>query len=58
MLITQKFIDTYLTDAVYAADKDGWKLHGRIAPDLLFDIKTRKPDPKKVDPKKPDPKKP
>jgi hypothetical protein len=58
MLIGQKFIDDYYADGVYAHSGDGWKLHGRIHPDLLFDIKTRKPDPKKPDPKKPDPKKP
>jgi hypothetical protein len=37
-----KFMDTYFKDGVYAAGADGWKLHGRINPDLLFDIKTRK----------------
>jgi hypothetical protein len=58
MLIGQKFIDAYYADAVYTYGGDGWKLHGRINPDMLFDIKTRKPDPKKPDPKKTDPKKP
>jgi hypothetical protein len=41
MLIGQKFMDAYFADAVYAGSGDGWKLHGRIDPDLLFDIKTR-----------------
>jgi hypothetical protein len=41
MLFGQKFLDTYFTDAVYAGGPDGWKLHGRIDPDLLADIKTR-----------------
>lgn len=40
--IGQKFLDTYFADAVYSNAGDGWKLHGRVNPDLLFDIKTRK----------------
>jgi hypothetical protein len=45
--IGQKFIDTYFKDGVYAGDANGWKLHGRVNPDVLFDIKSRK----KFDPK-------
>jgi hypothetical protein len=41
MLLGQKFMDTYIGDAVYAGTGEGWKLHGRIDPTLLFDIKTR-----------------
>jgi hypothetical protein len=37
-----KFMDTHFKDAVYAGGAEGWKLHGRVSPDLLFDIKTRK----------------
>lgn len=42
MMIGQKFIDTYFVDGVYSHTGDGWKLHGRVNPDLLFDTKTRK----------------
>ena len=42
MLIGQKFLDTYFTDAVYTNAGDAWKLYGRVDPELLFDIKTRK----------------
>jgi hypothetical protein len=42
MMIGQKFIDTYFVDGVYLHAGDGWKLHGRVNPELLFDIKTRK----------------
>jgi hypothetical protein len=41
MLIGQKFIDTYFPDGVYAADAGVWKLHGRVNPELLADVKTR-----------------
>jgi hypothetical protein len=42
-----RFIDTYVTDAVYACGPDGiWRLYGRVKPELLEDIKTRTP-PKK-----------
>jgi hypothetical protein len=41
MLIGQKFIDAYFADGVYAADAAGWKLHGRVNPELLADPKTR-----------------
>ncbi len=41
MLIGQKFIDTYFADGVYAADANGWKLHGRAPAELLMEIKTR-----------------
>ena len=47
MLIGQKFIDAYFTDGVYSNAGDGWKLHGRVNPELLFDIKTRKQPEKK-----------
>ncbi len=42
MHIGQKFMDTYFADAVYAANAEGWKLHGRVNPDLLADTMTRK----------------
>ena len=42
LLIGQKFIDTYFIDGVYTNSSEGWKLHGRTNPELLFDIKTRK----------------
>ena len=45
--IGQKFIDTHFKDGVFAGDANGWKLHGRVNPDVLFDIKSRK----KFDPK-------
>jgi len=41
VLLGQKFMDTYFVDGVYAADATGWKLHGRVDPQLLADIKTR-----------------
>jgi hypothetical protein len=41
MLIGQKFIDTYFADGIYAADANGWKLHGRAPTELLMEIKTR-----------------
>ena len=41
MLIGQKFVDAYFADGVYAGDGTGWKLHGRVDPDLLQDVKTR-----------------
>jgi hypothetical protein len=41
MLLGQKFMDTYFADAVYSGTGEGWKLHGRVDPDLLMDIKTR-----------------
>jgi hypothetical protein len=46
MLVGQKFMDAFFTDGVYAGDANGWKLHGRVDPDLLMDIKTR-PKPQK-----------
>lgn len=46
MLIGQKFMDTYFADAVYTVDASGWKLHGRVNPELLADIKTRPKQPK------------
>lgn len=46
MLIGQKFMDTYFVDGVYAADVNGWKLHGRVDPDLLQDVKMRPKPPK------------
>lgn len=50
----RKFIAKHFKDGVYAAGSDGaWKMHARLDPETLFDIKTRK----KVDPKQPDPKK-
>jgi hypothetical protein len=42
MHVGQRFMDTYFPDAVYAADGAGYKLHGRVNPDLLADPKTRK----------------
>ena len=50
LLLSQKFLDAHFADAVYANGGDGWKLHGRVDPELLFDPKP-KIDPKKVDPK-------
>jgi hypothetical protein len=41
LLIGQKFMDEHFADAVYAGTADGWKLHGRLDPALLLDIKTR-----------------
>jgi hypothetical protein len=42
-----RFIDTYFTDAVYGCGTDGvWRLHGRVKPELLEDIKTRTPSKK------------
>jgi hypothetical protein len=42
-----RFIETYFTDPVYGCGPDGvWRLHGRVKPELLEDIKTRTP-PKK-----------
>jgi hypothetical protein len=41
MLLGQKFMDEFFADAVYSGTGDGWKLHGRLDPALLFDIKTR-----------------
>lgn len=47
MWVGPRFIETHLADAVYACDSTGvWRLHGRIKPELLQDIKTRTP-PKK-----------
>lgn|SRR5262245_22251132 len=50
----RKFITKYFKDGVYATGSDGvWKMHGRLDPELLFDIKTRKKaDPKEQEPKK------
>ncbi len=43
-----RFVEAYLTDAVYGCGSDGaWRLHGRVKADLLEDIKTRMPPPKK-----------
>jgi hypothetical protein len=42
MSIGQRFMDKYVTNAVYAHPGDGWKLYGRISPEFLLDIKTRK----------------
>jgi hypothetical protein len=42
VLIGQKFIDRYFIDGVYSNPGDGWRMHGRVNPELLFDIKTRK----------------
>ena len=48
MLLGQKFIDAHFAEGVYAGDSTGWKLHGRVNPDLLDDIKNRgKQGPKK-----------
>lgn len=42
-----RFVEEYFKDGVYACGPDGvWRLHGRVKPDLLEDIKTRTP-PKK-----------
>ena len=44
------FADTYFKDGVYGCASDGvWRLHGRVKPELIEDVKTRKP----VQPKKP-----
>jgi len=45
--IGPRFLDAHFTDPIYACDSTGsWKLHGRVKPELLQDIKTRMP-PKK-----------
>ena len=49
--IGQKFLDTYFVDAVYTYAGDGWKLHGRVNPELLFDPKPKIDPKQKVDPK-------
>jgi hypothetical protein len=41
MVVGQGFTDKHFADAVYAGGADGWKLHGRLDPALLLDIKTR-----------------
>ncbi len=41
VVIGQRFIDTYFADGIYAADASGYKLYGRVNPELLADIKTR-----------------
>jgi hypothetical protein len=46
MFVGQKFMDTYFVDGVYAGTADSWKLHGRVDPDLLQDIKMRPKPPK------------
>jgi len=39
-----KFINENMKDGIYGCGPDGsWRLHGRVAPDLLQDIKTRVP---------------
>ncbi len=46
--IGPRFLDTHFTDPVYACDTAGiWRLNGRVKPELLMDIKTRTPPPKK-----------
>jgi hypothetical protein len=48
MWIGPRFIEANLVDAVYSCDASGtWRLGGRIKPELLQDIKTRTPPPKK-----------
>ncbi|MBA4189700.1 MAG: hypothetical protein C0467_17075 [Planctomycetaceae bacterium] len=44
--IGPRFLDAHFTDPVYACEPTGWKLYGRVKPELLMDIKTRTP-PKK-----------
>ena len=41
-----RFVEAYFKDGVYGCGADGWRLHGRVKPELLEDIKTRTP-PKK-----------
>ena len=42
VFLGQKFIETHFKDGVYATEPNGnWKLHGRVAPATLADIKTR-----------------
>jgi hypothetical protein len=36
-----RFLEEHFKDAVYAFGPDGWRLHGRMKPDLLQDTKTR-----------------
>ena len=37
-----RFVEEHFKDPVYACGTDGvWKLHGRVKPDLLLDVKTR-----------------
>lgn len=42
-----RFVEEYFTDGVYGSASDGgWRLYGRVKPELLADVKTRTP-PKK-----------
>jgi len=42
IFLGQKFVEMYFKDGVLAVGADGvWKLHGRVDPALLADIKTR-----------------
>lgn len=42
MLLGPKFFREYFQDPVYACDREGvWRLHGRVKPELLKDVKTR-----------------
>jgi hypothetical protein len=43
-----RFVEKHFTDGVYGCGSDGvWRLHGRVKPELLEDIKTRPAPPKK-----------
>jgi hypothetical protein len=42
--VSAQFVEEYFKDGVFGCSSDGvWRLHGRVKPDLLEDIKTRKP---------------
>ncbi|MBA4064631.1 MAG: hypothetical protein C0501_13140 [Isosphaera sp.] len=46
--LTPRFVEEYFADGAYACGPDGaWRLHGRVKPELLQDVKTRPPAPKK-----------
>jgi hypothetical protein len=46
--LTPRFVEEHLKDGAYACGPDGvWRLHGRVNPELLADVKTRPPAAKK-----------
>jgi hypothetical protein len=48
VLLGTRFIEDHFADAVYGCGPDGaWRFHARVKPDLLQDVKTRTPPPKK-----------
>jgi hypothetical protein len=43
-----RFVEEYFKDGVFGCGPDGvWRLHGRVKTELLEDLKTRTPPPKK-----------